>query len=200
LTRLRRLLQTGLEQTQALFEPVRTLFGHVHQVAHVLSNEGGRAAAAVRRDWKAALRRMEQQAAQDEGLAPGLRHFVKVSRSYEPGLFACYRCPELPRTNNDLEQLFGRHRYHERRASGRKVAGPSTVVRGGVKVIASTVTRLEPAQAADLVPREIKDWQELRAQRELRREQRRRQRRFRRSPNAYLKELEEKLRQLSLPS
>jgi hypothetical protein len=179
---------------------VRTSFGHVHQVAHVLSNEGERPAAAVKRDWKAALRRMEQQGARDEDLAPGLRHFVKVSRSYEPGLFACYRCPELPRTNNDLEQLFGRHRYHERRASGRKVAGPSTVVRGGVRVIAATVTRLEPAQAADLVPPEVKEWQELRAQLEQRREQRRQQRRFRHNPKAYLKELEEKLRQLSLPA
>jgi hypothetical protein len=196
---LRRLLQTGLGQTQALFEPVQALFGHVHQVAHVLDNEGGQPAAAVQREWKAALRRMERQAAQDKDLAPALRHFVKVSRSYQPGLFACYRCADLPRTNNDLEQLFGRHRYHERRASGRKVAGPSTVVRGGVRVIAATVTRLEPAAAADLVPRELQQWQELRAELEQRREQRRRQRRFRRNPKAYLKELEQKLRQLSLP-
>lgn len=179
---------------------MQALFSHVRQVAHVLGNEGGRPAAAVQRAWEAALRRMEHQAAQDEHGAPGLRHFVKVSRSYEPGLFACYRNADLPRTNNDLEQLFGRHRYHERRASGRKVAGPSTVVRGGVRVIAATVTRLEPAQAADLVPREVTEWQELRTQLEQRREQRRRQRRFRRSPKAYLQELEEKLRQLSLPS
>jgi hypothetical protein len=197
---LRRLLRTGLEQTQTLFEPVRILFGHVRQVAHVLSNEGAQSATAVQQDWDAALRRMGQQAQQDEALAPALRHFVKVSRSYEPGLFACYRHPEIPRTNNDLEQLFGRHRYHERRASGRKVAGASTVVRGGVRVIAATVTRLEPAEAVDLVPRKLQAWQELRVQLEQRREQRRRQHRFRRDPKAYLKELEEKLRQLSLPS
>lgn len=176
------------------------MFDHVHQVADVLSNEAERSAAGVQRGWKAALRRMEQQAAQDEALASALGHFVKVSRSYAAGLFACYHHADLPRTNNDLEQLFGRHRYHERRASGRKVAGPSTVVRGGVKVIASTVTRLEPAQAADLVPREVEDWRDLRAKLERRREQRRRQRRFRRNPGTYLKELEEKLRQLSLPS
>jgi len=30
---------------------------------------------------------------------------------YWPGLFACYDTPGLPRTNNDLEQAFGSHRY-----------------------------------------------------------------------------------------
>ena len=74
------------------------------------------------------------------------------------------------------------------------------MVRGGVRGIASTVTRLEPAQAADRVPWELQQWQDLRAQREQRREQRRRQRRFRRNPKADLKELEETLRQSSLPS
>jgi hypothetical protein len=99
------------------------LFGHVHQVAHILGYEGQQSAAAVRRDWRAALRVMERQARRDAALATALRHFVKVSHSYEPGLFACYRCADLPRTHNDLEQLFGRHRYHERRASGRKGRG-----------------------------------------------------------------------------
>ncbi|MBV8128581.1 MAG: hypothetical protein JO114_13125 [Planctomycetaceae bacterium] len=49
-----------------------------------------------------------------------LRHFAKVSKSYWPGLFRCDESSELPRTNNDLEHLFGSHRYHERRASGRR--------------------------------------------------------------------------------
>jgi hypothetical protein len=67
-------------------------------------------------------------------------------------------------------------------------------------VVAAAVTRLQPAQAADLVPRELHEWQRLRAQLEQRREQCRRQRRFRRDPMGYLKELEDKLRQLGLPS
>ena len=44
----------------------------------------------------------------------GLKQFVKVTRSYWPGLFACYESSDLPRTNNDLEHTFGSHRYHER--------------------------------------------------------------------------------------
>jgi len=47
-------------------------------------------------------------------LGSAVDHFVKVSRSYWPG---CSRATTrgLPRTNNDLEQAFGSHRYHERR-------------------------------------------------------------------------------------
>ena len=30
-------------------------------------------------------------------------HFLKVFRSYWPGLFHCYDVEDLPRTNNDLD-------------------------------------------------------------------------------------------------
>ena len=40
-------------------------------------------------------------------LADAIVHFRKVARSYRPGLFHCYAVSGLPRTNNDLEQLFG---------------------------------------------------------------------------------------------
>src|SRR3712207_8535790 len=40
--------------------------------------------------------------------------------------------------------LFRSQRYHERRASGRKAASPATVLRGEVRLIAATVTRLRP--------------------------------------------------------
>ena len=52
----------------------------------------------------------------------GLKQFVKVTRSYWPGLFACYESSDLPRTNNDLEHTFGSHRYHD--------AGPAVGVGG----------------------------------------------------------------------
>ena len=63
-------------------------------------------------------------------LADAVAHFRKVARSYQPGLFHCYAVPGLPRTNNDLEHLFGAQRYHERRANGRKAASPGAVLRG----------------------------------------------------------------------
>ena len=85
-------------------------------------------------------------------LAPALVHFRKVTRSYWPGLFACYTVPELPRTNNDLEQFFGAYRYHDRRTTGRKVASPSLVLNGSFCVMAAAATRLHPYSAADLAP------------------------------------------------
>ena len=46
--------------------------------------------------------------------------------------YGIYAVSALPRTNNGLEQLFGSQRYHERRATGRKMASPATVLRGEV--------------------------------------------------------------------
>ena len=59
----------------------------------------------------------QQAAASTRG--PALVHFRKVTRSYWPGLFHCYNLPDLPRTNNDLEQFFGAYRSHDRRTTGR---------------------------------------------------------------------------------
>jgi hypothetical protein len=75
-------------------------------------------------------------------LAAMLAHFQKVTRSYWPGLLHCYQLPDGPRTKNELEQCFGAHRYHERRATGRKGASPALVLRGAVRMAAWAATRL----------------------------------------------------------
>jgi hypothetical protein len=130
LTRLHRLITRGLEGTAALFAPVKELFDQVYRVAHELSNHAARSGSGVRSRWDERVREMDALARRRPDLSEPLGHFVKVSRSYEPGLFHCYDVADLPRTNNDLEQLFGSHRHHERRCSGRKVASPGLVVRG----------------------------------------------------------------------
>ena len=79
------------------------------------------------------------------------------------------RVADLPRTNNELEQFFGSYRYHERRASGRKVACPGTVVRGSVRLAASAATRLRSVTVADLVPDDLQVWRDLRGSLERRR-------------------------------
>jgi hypothetical protein len=127
-------------------------------------------------------------------------HFRKVTRSYWAGLFHCYEQAQLPRTNNDLEQCFGRVRYHERRASGRKGAAPGLVVRGQVRVVAAVVTRTQELEAAELRPRDLGCWWRLRRELEYRHEARRQQRRFRRDPQAYLLRLQEQLLKPSLPA
>jgi hypothetical protein len=106
---------------------------------------------------------------------------------------------DLPRTNNDLEHAFGSHRYHERRASGRRRASPGLVVMGSARVISGLATRLRPEEGLLLRGGYVTDWQELRAELEQRRESRRKRRRFRHDPAAYLTALEHRCFQLTLP-
>ena len=133
-------------------------------------------------------------------LGEALDHFLKVTRSYWSGLFHCYEMADLPRTNNQLEQFFGSHRYHERRASGRRAASPSLVLRGSVRVIAAAATRVQSFDAGDLVPRDLRAWHELRQNLERRRAARSSRTRFRRDPETYLRELEETFTRQALPA
>ena len=190
----------GLDRTAELFAPVQDLFRWVYRVAQELSNRDGLTGTAVRERWTAVVRGMSRCAAQRADLADRLQHFVKVSRSYEPGLFHGYDVADLPRTNNDLEQLFGSHRHHERRCSGRKGASPGLVVRGPVRVVAGLMTRLGEATVEELAPADLFAWRELRAELGRREQARVQQRRFRRDPAAYLNRLEVLALQLGLPA
>jgi len=202
LEKLRRLLRRGLEQTAALWPPVRATYRWVKRVARVLENKAKRPAARVRRGLSALLSQIRQAAAQvrDPMVAEQLRWFIKVTKSYWSGLFRCYESPDIPRTNNDLEHLFGSQRYHERRASGRKQAAPGLVVRGSARVVAGLATRLRPDEGLRLRTGYVESWRQLRAELDKRREARRKQRRFRRDPASYLSQLEEVCLHLSLPA
>lgn len=177
---------------------MRRAFGWVHRAAEVLADGGG-GGAAVRRRLRALVGAMARHAGAAGRLAPAVAHFLKVTRSYWPGLFACYDMPDLPRTNNDLEQLFGSHRYHERRASGRVAASAGTVVRGAVRVVAAAATRLGAVTAAELAPGDLEAWRALRSELEGRNEGRVLGRRFRRDPAAFLASLEADLIKSALP-
>ena len=96
-------------------------------------------------------------------------------------------------TNNDLEHLFGTHRYNERRTTGRKTASPTLVIRGPVRIVAAVATRLRTFSATDLAVVETSEWASLRQELDERRHKRVLQRRFRRDPDAYLARLEEQL-------
>jgi transposase len=106
---------------------------------------------------------------------------------------------DLPRTNNDLEQLFGSTRHHERRCTGRKAASPSLVLRGSVRIVAGLGTRRRCFQGKDLAPGSLETWQTLRAGLERRRHTRTLRQRFRRNPEAYLRHLEALLLKRTLP-
>jgi hypothetical protein len=178
---------------------VRVAFGWVHRAAVILRNKKGLDAAGVRRRYRGLIAAIARHRRAVGRLAEAFAHFLKVTRSYWPGLFHGYAVAELPRTNNGLEQFFGSYRYHERRCSGRKVACPGTVVRGSVRLVAAAATRLRPIGAADLVPSDQAAWRSLRRRLAQRQAVRTLGRRFRREPTAYLRSLEEALIKGTVP-
>jgi hypothetical protein len=195
------LLSGGLTATASLWTPVEAAYDWVSRAAAILANVAGRTGSAVKASYRGLLGAMARHAEKAGNLSGALGNFRKVTRSDWPGLFHCYDVAELPRTDNDLEQLFGSHRYHERRSSGRKVASPGLVVRGSVRLPAAMATRLGgEVRGEDLVPSDPDAWRELRAKLERRQAVRAQGRRFRRDPAAYLQELEDALIKKTLPS
>jgi hypothetical protein len=199
LTQLRATIRRALAAAGGAFAPILLAFGWVHRAAHVLG-QADRTGAAVRNQLSGLLGAMRRHRDTVGDLGPAVDHFLKVSRSYWPGLFACYDTPDLPRTNNDLEQAFGSHRYHERRATGRKGASPALVLRGSARLVAGLGTRAGAGTAADLAGADRDEWRRVRAELEVRRERRVERRRFRRDPEGYLKALENQLSQSRLPA
>lgn len=193
-------MQKGLEATATLWPAIALMYSWVWQVAHLLGVHGPNKAAEVRRQLGGLLGAMRRHEALLGTLAGAVAHFIRVSRSFWPGLFYCYEVADLPRTNNDLEQFFGSHRYHERRASGRKRASPCLVLRGQVRLLAAAATRGRCVTAMELARADRSRWEQLRQQLEARRQRRVQRRRFRRDPRAYLQALEEQLLQSTLPS
>lgn len=198
--RLRRLIGRGLERTAPLWPDVERAYAWVHKAAHVLGNNKDEDATKVRRRFDGLVAAMRRHRDRAGTLASAIDHFAKVTRSYRPGLFHCYGVPDLPRTNNDLEQLFGSQRYHERRATGRKAASPAAVLRGEVRLIAATATRLRAPGPRELGHVNREQWTQLRQRLDQRRHARTMRTRFRRDADAYLAELEQKAWQSTLPT
>jgi hypothetical protein len=193
------MVDRGLTATASLWPEIRTAFGWVHQAAHLLGNEEGHRVSGLKHRLSGLLGAMAHHGPQLGKLGAAVAHFGKVTRSYWPGLFHCYAVADRPRTNNDLEQFFGSHRYHERRASGRKGASPALVLRGAARVIAAAATRQRVYTARDLAVVNRADWKRLRGELETRRQRRTERTRFRRDRQAFLSKLEEQLLQPTLP-
>ncbi|HEY2784679.1 MAG TPA: ISNCY family transposase, partial [Fimbriiglobus sp.] len=86
------------------------------------------------------------------------------------------------------------------RATGRKRASPALVLRGSAKLVAGLATRRGTVTTADLAAADPAAWKTLRAQLNERRERRVDRRRFRRNPEGYLNDLENRLNQSRLPA
>jgi len=193
-------VERGLAATATLWPEIRQTFAWVHQAAALLDDEVTGTAAQRRQRLAGLLGAMKRHGQGLETWGAAVAHFVKVTRSYWAGLCHCYEVDDLPRTNNALEQLFGAHRYHERRASGRKGASPALVLRGAARVVAAAATRERLYTAKELATAKREDWQQLRQELDTRRQRRTERTRFRRNPQVFLSQLEQKLLQLPLPT
>jgi len=193
LIKLKQLLSKGLEQTAALWSPITIAYNWVHHAAQILKNHVQFDAPIVQLCFGALIEAMSTYKTSAGYLLEGVSHFLKVTASYWSGLFHCYSVPGLPRTNNDLEHIFGTVRHHQRRCTGRKVAPASLVLRGSVQLIACVATQLTIWDAEQLATVSVNDWRSLRSQLEQHRINRVEQLRFRRSPADYLANLESQL-------
>jgi hypothetical protein len=198
LEQLHLLLSKGLQATAALWEPVQSLYHWIYALVEVLNNEQEWPKDKLEEHFAKTLTSIQEQAETSPCLQPALTHLLKVARSYQPHLFFCYQVGDLPRTNNDLEQAFGRVRAHERRATGRKGAIPALVVRGAVRVQAALASQILIFTPEQLTPSDIQVWRSLRNQVADRQETRRQQLRFRKDPATFLSHLEAELLKESL--
>ncbi len=200
LDKLHRLLTKGIAATEQLWPEVQAGYALVHRAAHVLTNEDHLSSKEVQQQYERLLEEMRHHVFLTTLFCQMTATFLKVTASYWPGLFHCYDVVDLPRTNNDLEHVFGSTRYHERRATGRKQASPGLVVRGSVRVVATIVTQNNHFHGSDLAPRDLAQWRTLRKQVDYRHEARCEQHRFRKDPERYLHALEEQLSQKKMQS
>ena len=161
---MKQLLSQGLEQTAALWSPIIVAYDWVHHAAKILANHAQFDGSLVQLCLSALTEAMFAHQTSAGYLLEGVIHFLKVTASYWSGLFSCYSVPGLPRTNNDLEHIFGTVRHHHRRCTGRKVAPSSLVLRGSVQLIACVATQLTTWSAQQLATVSIADWRFLRSQ------------------------------------
>jgi hypothetical protein len=199
LGRMKRLIADALAATAETWPPIRRAYRWVREAAHVLANREGRARQDVEQAFVKVLRSIGVTKRHCGPLEAALTHFLKVTRSYRSGLFHCYDDPAIPRTNNDLEHCFGQHRFHERRATGRKTGAPSAVLRGSVRLVASVASRLRQFVAVELVPHDYEHWRQIRQSVRRRFALRAQGRRFRHDPQAYLARLEADYLKSALP-
>jgi hypothetical protein len=197
---MKQILEGALTATAEAWEPLRRAYRWVGEAAGILANHENEEREAVQQAFVKVLRSIGVTKRHCGPLEQALTHFLKVTRSYSPGLFHCYDDQAIPRTNNDLEHCFGQHRFHERRATGRKRGASNAVLHGSVRLVASAATRLREFRASELVPHDRERWQKLRQSVRRRFELRAQGQRFRRDPQAYLAQLEADFLKLALPA
>jgi hypothetical protein len=123
-----------LDATAPLWPELVIGQGWLVEAAQILANADGADRATVEARYAVLLADMQDEAAPSATLQAMAAQFAKVTASYGPLIFTCYDVPDLPRTNHDLEQMFGGLRHQLRRATGQKNAPASLVVCGATRL------------------------------------------------------------------
>lgn len=196
---MKQILERALSQTAQLWPDLIQAYQWIHAAAKILDNEEELSAQQVRSRYVGLMGAMSRWKHKTGELSEYIEHFRKITASYFSGLFHCYWLDGLPRTNNNLEQMFGSFRHHQRRSTGLKKAPSSTVISGSSKIVAAIATKLKTFSALDLAAIDKHKWQQKRQEIEKLRKSRLQQRHFRKDPDNYLTKLETELLQAILP-
>lgn len=141
------------------------------------------------------LDRLDQRTDLNAPLIAFREHLRALTERYAPGLFHCYDIPGLPRTNNDLESVFGRVRRQTLRTSGPHHAQQRLHEEGAwllFDLVHSENEQLERLQRVSL-----DEWREERQRIREHKATFTEDRRFRRSPSQYLAELEARAEEIA---
>ncbi len=196
---MKQILERALSQTAQLWPDLIQAYQWIHAAAKILDNEEELSAQQVRSRYVGLMGAMSRWKHKTGELSEYIEHFRKITASYFSGLFHCYWLDGLPRTNNNLEQMFASFRHHQRRSTGLKKALSSTVISGSSKIVAAIATKLKTFSALDLAAIDKHKWQQKRQEIEKLRKSRLQQRHFRKDPDNYLTKLETELLQAILP-
>ncbi len=123
-------------------------------------------------------------------------HLLRLTERYAPGLFHCYDIPGLPRTDNDLESLFGRVRRQTLLTSGPHHARQRLHEEGAwllFEVVSNEREQIERLRRVSL-----EDWRNERQRMQKHQISFTDDRRFRRQSSKYLAELETQAADIAL--
>jgi hypothetical protein len=173
LARLRTLIGRAQQRCGARATDLRAGHGWLRTIAHDLDPPRAAAGAPpatgaqVRRQVEADLDRMEAAMAGGQiaaWLHPALAHLALVLRRLGAGLYHCYDVPDLPRTDNGLEQFYRRVKACERRITGHRRSDRFVMRLGEFAVYAvATGDLLEGAVLGQMARVSAPAWQDERA-------------------------------------
>lgn len=200
LLRMKTILQKALDETQSLWPPIKYVYKWVHKAAKILKNEDGLSSKEVMKSYRGLIGMMSRFKDKAESLESALDLFIKVTRSFWPGLFHAYSDPDLPKTNNDIEQLFNAVKSFVRKISGHKKCSSRFVLRGEVIFVVIAATRKDSDIEIDTKHISLAELETLRMDLHQKHGLHIQRYHFRRNPDEFLKSIENKVIEGNLPS